>query len=261
MTRVLWRISALSLLLIVGLTILLAGYRRLPLARRAAIKQIWSRALLAACGIRLDLRHVQGSLPQKPVLVAMNHVSWLDIFALNAVMPATFVAKSEIRRWPLLGWLVAGSGTVFIERGSRHAVHHANHRIRRRLEAGETIAFFPEGTTSEGSDVLAFHTSLFAAAMHDHAIDKPPFPLLPMAISYHCGDGPSKIPAYVGDQTLMQSMAAILSTPGLSVRLQPLPVIDTTSNELTRHALAESSRQQIRSVIQSLPGAAPSRLG
>lgn len=260
MIRVLWRVSVLVLLLIVGLAILFSFYRFLPLAQQQSIKKTWSRVLLAACGLRLDVRDSGQDMPDSAVLIAMNHVSWLDIFALNAVLPATFVAKSEIRSWPLLGWLVAGTGTVFIERGSRHAVHHANQRISRRLAAGETVAFFPEGTTSEGGDVLHFHTSLFACAIRDHAPDKPLYPLRPVAITYHCGAERSTIPAFVGEQTLAQSMAAILSTRGLSATLQLLPVIDAMPIEMTRHALAQVSREAIRAAIQSPPSAAPSRL-
>lgn len=260
MIRVLWRISALVLLLIAGLAILFSFYRFLPQPRQQSVKQAWSRVLLAACGVALDVRHSGSELPRGAFLVAMNHVSWLDIFALNAVLPATFVAKSEIRRWPVLGWLVAGTGTVFIERGSRHAVHHANQRIIHKLSSGEPVAFFPEGTTSEGRDVLPFHTSLFAAAIRDHAIDKPQFPLLPIAISYHEGGERSMACAYIGDQSLAQSVMAILSTRGLSVRLQLMPVIDPMPVEMTRHALAQASRQAIRAAIQSLPLAAPSRL-
>lgn len=263
MIRVLWRVSALVLLLIVGLAILFSFYRFVPLSKQQSIKKAWSRVLLAVCGVRLDVRDLGQQMHPTPtgaVLAAMNHVSWLDIFALNAVRPATFVAKSEIRRWPVLGWLVAGTGTVFIERGSRHAVHHANQRIIHRLVAGETVAFFPEGTTSQGDDVLPFHTSLFAAAIRDHAIDKPQFPLLPIAITYHADEKRSTACAYVGDQSLVQSIAAILTTRGLSVRLQLLPVIDPIPIAMTRHALAQASREAIRAAIQSPPLAAPSRL-
>lgn len=260
MIRVLWRVSALLLLLMVGLAILFSFYRFLALSRQQSIKKVWSRVLLDLCGVALDLRHSDGPTPDRPVLIAMNHVSWLDIFALNAVLPATFVAKSEIRSWPVLGWLVAGTGTVFIERGSRHAVHHANQRISHRLAHGENVAFFPEGTTSEGVDVLPFHTSLFAAAIRDHAIDKPQFPLLPMAITYHQGQERTDICAYVGDQSLVQSIVAILSARELSVRLKKLPLIDDMPMEMTRHELARTSREIIRAAIQSPPWAAPSRL-
>lgn len=260
MIRVLWRASALLLMLLAGLAILFSFYRWLPLARQQAIKRAWSQSLLAACGLTLEVKPSADGLAPQAALIAMNHISWLDIFALNAVMPATFVAKSEIRRWPLVGWLVAGTGTVFIERGSRHAVRNANHRIAARLAAGEPVAFFPEGTTSDGSDVLPFHTSLFAAAIRDHAPDKPQFPLLPVAISYHCDGHKTDAAAYVGDQSLMNSIFCVLSARRLSVRLQILKAMEHLPFEMTRHALASRSHELIRAAIQSPPLAERSRL-
>lgn len=260
MMRMLWRIGALLLLLISGLLILTLFYRLLSQQHQHAIKRAWSRTLLAACGISLDVHGPQG-LPRQPVLIAMNHVSWLDIFALNAVLPATFIAKSEIRRWPLLGWLVAGAGTVFIERGSRHAVRHANHRVVRQLTSGESVAFFPEGTTSDGDDVLPFHTSLFAAAIHDHAINKPQFAVLPVAIMYHAQGARTTVVAYTGEQSLMDSIVRITSSRGIVAQLQLLPLIEHMPPQMTRHALAAQSREAIRAAIQSPPLAAPSRLG
>ena len=139
-------------------------------------------------------------------------------------------------------------------------MRNANHHIISRLAAGETVAFFPEGTTSDGHDVLPFHASLFAAAIRDHAIDKPPFPLLPIAIRYdRCGER-TLIPAYTGDQSLVDSIIRILSSQGISVRLCVLEEIAHVPFEMTRHALASRSHEVIRAAIQSAPCAAPSIL-
>ncbi len=94
-----------------------------------------------------------------------NHVSWLDIFAINAMLPSRFIAKAEIGKWPLLGVLVSRSGTLFIERGRRHAVAAMNKTVREHLKLGETIVVFAEGTTTDGSELLPFHSNVIAPAL------------------------------------------------------------------------------------------------
>lgn len=251
MVRVIWRVAWLVLLLISGLTILFSIYPWMPLHIRAKIRALWSRLLLGICGIELQsirefTRPING-----PMMVVMNHVSWLDIFVLTAVFPATFIAKSEIRRWPLLGWLVAGSGTIFIERGSRHAVRHVNQEISRRLLRGEHVAFFPEGTTSDGRTVLAFHTSLFAAAMPGHMPAVPNVAVLPVALTYVQSNRRSEAVPYIGEQTLLGSIHRILSARGLLAQLHLLNPISVCSAETTRHALAAKTRDRINHVVQS----------
>ncbi len=251
MIRLIWRIAALVAVLVVGLLILLLGYRWFSVRARAAIKQQWSRWLMSVCGMRVELIRPASSPTPLPSFLVMNHVSWLDIFVLNAVLPATFVAKAEIRRWPLVGWLVAGSGTIFVERGSRHAVRRVNQLIVKRLAAGERVAFFPEGTTSDGSGLLPFHTSLFAAAMVSDGETFQSQVIQPIALMYFQGDERTTIPAYIGDQTLVDSIVRILSARELSVRIQLLPVIDQLSVPLTRHLLAAESERRIRMAIFS----------
>ena len=246
MIRLVWRIAALVLVLFAGLLILLLGYRWLPVRGRSVIKQGWSRWLVSVCGLQVELVRCASSPTPLPSFLVMNHVSWLDIFALNAVLPATFVAKAEIRRWPLVGWLVAGSGTIFVERGSRHAVRKVNHVMSKRLAAGERVAFFPEGTTSDGLSLLPFHTSLFASAMVSDGETFQSQVIQPIALRYFRGDQRSTIPAYIGDQTLVDSIVKILSTKALRAELQLLPVIDQLSVPLTRHALAAEAEQRIR---------------
>lgn len=251
MVRLIWRAALLALLLVSGLLTLFSVY---PLTRshtRARIRAAWSRLLLRACGVQLQCtgQAVEGIIT--PVLVVMNHVSWLDIFVLTAVFPATFIAKSEIRRWPLVGWLVSGSGTIFIERGSRHAVRHVNQEISRRLLRGEHVAFFPEGTTSDGSTVRSFHTSLFAAAMPDHVPAVPGVAVLPAALTYMQSSRRSETAPYIDEQTLMNSMLRILRARGLSAQLHLLDLVPVDHAQTTRHALAAQVRERIDQVVQA----------
>jgi 1-acyl-sn-glycerol-3-phosphate acyltransferase len=163
-----------------------------------------------------------------PCLVVANHISWLDIFLVHAVLPATFIAKSEIRSWPLAGLLVQASGTIFVERGNRHAVRTLIKEAMTRLDSGERVIFFPEGTTSRGEDVLRFHTSLFGLAEQ-----RPDIAVVPMTLFYSRqtghghghGHGPIQANAsvadamnqvaYVDDMSLVGSMIKIMGRPGL----------------------------------------------
>lgn len=251
MIRLVWRLATLVVILLVGLLILLLGYRWLSVGRRDRIKQYWSTWLVSACGLRVRLVRPAGATTPLPDFLVMNHVSWLDIFALNSVLPATFVAKAEIRRWPLIGWLVAGSGTIFVERGSRHAVRRVNQLMAKRLAAGERVAFFPEGTTSDGTGLLPFHTSLFAAAMASDGETFQRQVIQPIALIYFQRGKVSTIPAFVGDQTLVQSIVQILAARDLSAEIRLLPAIDAIPPPLTRHALAAAAEHRIRTAIET----------
>src|SRR5947199_5895908 len=88
------------------------------------------------------------------LLIVANHISWLDIFVLNTLQPARFIAKSEMRAWPLFGRLMAGVGTLFIERDRRRHTHHINRHAADALAQGDVLAVFPEGATSDGTRVL-----------------------------------------------------------------------------------------------------------
>lgn len=250
MMRVIWRTALLVLLLVLGLLILFTFYRLASPRARARIRASWSRLLLAACGVELQCTGRSVHAITTPVMVVMNHVSWLDIFVLTAIFPATFIAKSEIRRWPLVGWLVSGSDTVFIERGSRHAVRHVNQEISRRMLRGEHVAFFPEGTTSDGRTVLAFHTSLFAAAMPDHLPPVPGVAVLPAALTYTQSNRRSDAAPYIDEQTLMDSMMRILGARGLIAQLHLLDLVSAEKGVTTRHALAAEARERIAHVVQ-----------
>ncbi len=118
------------------------------------------------------------------LLIVANHISWLDIFVLNAVQPARFVAKAELARWPLVGRLIADCGTLFIERGRRpRRASDQSRRRARRSSAGDVIAIFPEGTTTDGSMLLPFHGSLLQPVIDARGH------VQPMAIRYRDSDG------------------------------------------------------------------------
>src|SRR5690606_2701047 len=165
------------------------------LRQRQWLIRNWSRVLMACCGVKIRVRGQPKT--EGAVLWVSNHVSWVDIFVLDSVRAVSFIAKSDIRKWPLLGWLVAGAGTLFIERGRRHAVRAVGHQMSERFARGEAVGLFPEGTTSTGQDVAPFHTSLFEPAIRA-GVDVQPVALL----FYHHGRRTTRY-AFVGEQTLV----------------------------------------------------------
>lgn len=160
--------------------------------------------LLRLLGVRLTTRGAVPTAAGEPLVLVSNHISWLDIFVIDALRATRFVAKSEVRGWPLLGWLAARTGTMFIERGRRHAAAAVNRDIAAALAARDTVGLFPEGTTTLGDELRPFHAALFQAAIEiGH-------PLRPVAIRYRDADGaPSLAATYVGDQSFVESLWAI----------------------------------------------------
>lgn len=166
--------------------------------------QDWSRKLLSIFGIQLRLKNPE-ILPSTPYLLASNHISWMDIHAINAFKPVRFVAKSDVEGWPIFGWMAKQLGTVFIKRdNSRHGKHVAN-EVARVLET-QSVCIFPEGTSTIGESVLPFKPNLFESAVISGA------PVYSLAISYKSSltGNRSDVVAFVGEMGLLESMAQIL---------------------------------------------------
>ncbi len=216
-------------------------------AGRNRIIRWWSALLLRVCGMRLQLDGV----PLDPQiaragiapwtlgrLVLANHVSWIDVFAINAVVPSRFVAKAEIGRWPVAGWLVTLSGVLYVERGRRHAVAAINQRVRERLQAGETVVVFPEGTTTDGRSLLPFHSNMVAPAVQAGC------EIWPLALRYTQQGEPSDAAAFVGDMDLLTCLWNILSARDLTAEITLLPALSAAPGA-TRHQLAQQARAAI----------------
>jgi 1-acyl-sn-glycerol-3-phosphate acyltransferase len=150
----------------------------------------------------VELRVVGAPAPAGPLLLVSNHVSWVDILALHAVCPCRFVAKADVERWPLLGTLVTGGGTLYVKRESRRDAMRVVHRMVEALKDGDIVAVFPEGTTSDGSAVLPFHSGLIQAAISAGA------PVQPVAVQIVDGRSgrPSRAVSYMGDESLAGSV-------------------------------------------------------
>ncbi len=207
----------------------------------------WSRRLLRICGVDIELI---GPLPEtgRGAMVVANHISWLDIFVMHSWEPSRFVAKSEIRDWPLIGWLCAQTGTLFIERGRKRDAHRVLHDITDCMLQGDRVCVFPEGTTTDGTDVLPFHANLMQAPISAG------LPVLPVALRYcDAATGERTLaPAYIGELTLLQTLDAILHAPPMTAQVafgQPL-----LADESGRRALAERSREAVLALCRQLQG-------
>ncbi len=211
----------------------------LPARARDAMVRLWSRMLLVLVGVRVQPRGAPPSYGDAPsgALLVLNHVSWLDVFVVTALCPARFVAKADIARWPVLGHFARAVGTLFVERGRRHAVAEVNRAVAARLTAGQHIGIFPEGTTTDGSQLLRFHANLLQAAIDAGAS------IVPVALRYHQNGAPSDAAAYVGEMNLAQSIWRILRAPCLGAELHWLPALAT--REQDRRALAHAAHAAI----------------
>jgi 1-acyl-sn-glycerol-3-phosphate acyltransferase len=204
----------------------------------------FSRKVLRALGLRLD---IEGEPRPGPVMLVANHVSWLDILAINAARPARFVSKADVRHWPVLGWMVECGGTLFIERERKRDAMRVVHQVAQALQAGDAVAVFPEGTTGDGRGLLPFHANLLQAAIAAGA------PVQGVALRYaDAGDAISKAAPYVGDITLLGSLWSVVSARGLCARVVLLPA--EPAGEPDRRLLSQRVRGQIE---QALDGAGP----
>src|SRR5712691_7071405 len=143
------RLARLALHLVRGLAIAWLRFPRLSEAQKHAEKRRWSNRLLSILSVSVRERNAPKELPGRCMLV-LNHISWLDIFVVDARFPATFIAKSEVRSWPVVGWLCTLVGTLYIERGKRSEARRTRQIIAAEIERGTLIAVFPEGITSFG---------------------------------------------------------------------------------------------------------------
>ncbi|XHS78615.1 lysophospholipid acyltransferase family protein [Burkholderiaceae bacterium UC74_6] len=231
-----WRILRLVVHVVRGLLVV-RGFERLDAAGRHAGVQAWSAQLLKVLGIELQLIGQPGPGPR---LLAANHVSWLDIAAVHAVMPeARFVSKADVQHWPLVGKLVDGAGTLYIERSSKRDALRVVHQAADALKAGDTVAFFPEGTTGPGPELLPFHGNLLQAAIATGVS------VQPLVLRWHePGLRFAESAQFIGQMTLVQSLWSVVCAKGLAIRLQWLPQ-EAVSHEDQRRALAERLRVKI----------------
>lgn len=231
--RAVLRLLACGLLLSGGALCVALLFPWLGYPARAYIKRRWSQLLVASLGVGI----VSDAEPATSIpagLVVANHVSFLDIFVINAIVPVTFVSKSEVERWPLIGWLTARTDNLFIERGRRQAAHLTRQRMAELLSAGRRLVIFPEGTTTVGTHVLPFHAALLQSAVDSKV------PVVCLALAFRTAEGAATTaPAYVDADTLWDCLWRIVCSDGLVACIVPagsLPAGATDRRELARLA-------------------------
>lgn len=211
--------------------------------RRHALNRAWSLKMLRLCGMRLVV-HNDGARLDRGALVVANHISWIDIYVINAWRPTPFVSKAEIRQWPLVGWLAQQLDTVFIQREKRSDAKRIMHELSARLSAGELMCVFPEGTTSNGLALLPFHANMFQAAVSAGA------PVQPLCIMYEDAQGrQSTAPAYIDDLSLADSLTLLLRGGPLTAHVY---VGEAISPGEDRRALAAQAEQVIGDALRRM---------
>lgn len=203
----------------------------------------WSRRLLQVMGIRLV---VHGQARPGAKLVVANHVSWLDIVAINSVVPSRFVSKAEVGQWPVIGRLVSAAGTLYLVRERRRDAMRVLGLMAQALREGHTVAVFPEGTTGDGHGVMHFHPNLLQAAIDAQV------PVQPVVLRYsdpHHAVSP--LAAYVGETSLLRSLWRVVTARGLTVHAQVLPL--QAAGHADRRALSALLQSQVAQALAMGP--------
>ena len=210
---------------------------------RMELNRAWSIEMLRRCGMKLVVHNDQARL-DSGALVVGNHVSWIDIYVVNAWRPTPFVSKSEVRSWPVVGWLAQQLDTIFLQREKRSDAKRIMHELAQRLVRGELMCVFPEGTTSLGRDLLPFHSNLFQAAVSAAC------PVQPICLMYEDANGrQSEAPAYIDDLTLPFTLNAMLRDTPLTAHLY---VCDAIAPGADRRVLARQAQAAVEAALRRM---------
>ncbi len=204
----------------------------------------WHHRLLCILGLELQ---IYGMPPAAPILIVANHMSWVDFAAVGAVIPGHFVAKSEIRSWPLIGWFAGQGGTIYIKRGDRSASPIVDAQMVATLRQQESIILFPEGTTSDGQTVQMFHSRLFAVAIEADVT------VQPVALRYSdSANRPRPAASFIGEETLIHHLWRLLRARG-DLRVEVHFLAPERSLGASALTLATNARNAILHCIEPVP--------
>ncbi len=233
-----FRLLGIVFWIVLGLATLTFVFPWTGRRKQGRIASRWAGGLLKLLGLRL---RVTGHPPTDRALVVANHVSWLDPFLLMAAFPVRFVAKSEIRHWPVIGWLALRAGTVFIERERHRDISRVAGTFADHLENGEVVGMFPESTTGDGSFLRPFKTSLFQVAL------APGIRCVPIGIRYNQSSA-----AWIDDMGFAESLWRIAGLSDLQADVIITPSLATdgldrrTVAALSEHAVSEALSLAVR---------------
>lgn len=245
--RYLWRVPLLLLHIVFGIMLcafilswnqhVVMENGREPFAHRMI--RWWSTKLMRIFGLR-SVR-IGEPLPD-PVLFVANHTSWIDIELLHSQRAACFVAKAEIARWPLVGWLAANGGTIFHRRGSNHSLSTVMQVMVERLRGGRSVAVFPEGGTGYNGVLKIFHARIFQAALDA------PVPVQPVALRF-ARDGRRMVDAgFREEESFMANIVRMLGEAPMDAEVHFLAPVPASPD--ARRRMAEQSREQIAVALE-----------
>lgn len=208
--KALWKLCRGLWHVLLGMWTIYVRFPQLQAEQRAMRVQAWSLQFLALWDIHLQVKGqpVTGG----PALLVSNHISWLDISVIHAARYCRFVSKSDVRDWPLVGLLATGAGTLYIERTNRKDALRMVKDMADAMKNGDVVAVFPEGTTSDGRQLLPFHANLIQSALHANA------PVQPLSLRFlDAQTGETTFaPCYIGDDTLLGSIWRTLTSPAIT---------------------------------------------
>ena len=232
--RYLYRLPMLAWHVLVHLPVVMVLMVRGGAPAHAAIRW-WARGLLRVFGMRVER---QGTPLAGGTLFVANHISWIDIIALHSQHMMGFIAKSEIRDWPVVGWLTAQAETIFLRRGNADSLGQVMGEMRERLRAGRAVAAFPEGGTRDGTALGVFHARIFTAAVEADA------PVQPVALCYGIGCEAQPIVAFAPRESFMANFVRLLGEPARPARVCFLePILHT--EHAGRRGIAHTARERV----------------
>ncbi|MFZ4553005.1 MAG: 1-acyl-sn-glycerol-3-phosphate acyltransferase [Betaproteobacteria bacterium] len=236
-----WRNLVVVVMLLVGLLIAVSLLGWLSQGARSAVSMRWNRLVVRGLGVRLAVSG-QTNLPDRPVLFVCNHISWLDIPVIASVRPMRFVSKDDVRDWPVMGWLAARVGTLFLNRSNGRAAHRMAATLGEVLRGGDRIVIFPEGTTTDGRNVLPFKPMLLQSVIDAGGCVVP--------LSLHYSDHTAAVTtatAFIGEMTFVDTLRNIVAVRGLTAEVCFHPPIDSVGME--RNELAALSEAVVAQAV------------
>jgi lyso-ornithine lipid O-acyltransferase len=239
------------------LTLLPVQYVAMRLERfvHKSLPRFWHRVIAQLLGLRI---HVAGELSaERPLLIAANHSSWADIVVLSSIAEVSFIAKSEVKTWPLFGLLAVLQRSVFVERARKQTAGDQADTIAARLGNGDAMVLFAEGTTSDGNRVLPFKSALFGAAqlalrdMQGHKVY-----VQPVSIAYTrvhglpMGRYMRPITSWPGTVPLMSNLLGLARQGALDVEVRIGAPLEFTPHS-SRKAVAAAMEREVRAMMQT----------
>ncbi|PWK89318.1 1-acyl-sn-glycerol-3-phosphate acyltransferase [Lentzea atacamensis] len=225
----------------------------LPRKQRESAIRLWFHAVLRAFGVKLQVHGARKfqAMPERGVLVASNHVSWLDELAIDSVQPIRIVAKKDLKSWPVLGRIITAAGTVYLDREKLRELPRTVSELTATLRSGSAVGIHAEGTTWCGLASGRYKPALFQAAL-DAGV-----PVRPIVLRYRIGDHLTTQPAFVGSDTLIDSIRRVLRMKGLVVEVHVLDEI-APGRAANRRELAKLAEEQANRLTSTELEIAPS---